>query len=76
MKIILKGPVAKPLILPSDPITQLFELHDNIRGYDILHNAAALGWLRTDLRKSDSMGILMYKIMRIHNPDYLESLFY
>ena len=45
------------------------------RGDHISPHRAALGWLRIESRRHYFMGILMYKIMHMHNLDYLESLF-
>ena len=45
-------------------------------GDHISPHRATLGWLRIESRRHYFMGILMYKIMRMHNPDYLESLFF
>ena len=36
---------------------------------------ASLGWLRTDSRRLYFMAIILYKVMRMHLPEYLESLF-
>ena len=44
------------------------------RSDHISPHRAALGWLRIESRRHYFM-ILIMKIMRMHNPDYLESLF-
>ena len=36
---------------------------------------AALSWLRIDARRQYLMAVLMYKILRMRAPDYLECLF-
>ena len=46
------------------------------RGDHISCQRVALGWLRIESRRHYFMGILMYKIMRMHNSDYLENLFF
>ena len=45
------------------------------RGDHISPHRAALGWLRTDSRRHYFMAILMYKIMRMRTPEYIEGLF-